>query len=78
MDQFTCQLKCQNIGIVKKLLLLLLLFFVFFKYAFFSFCVTQKKIVLVFQVIGKQGPFIAVRIIKHESFIRNLNEKYLT
>ena len=25
----------------------------FFKYAFFSFCVTQKKIVLVFQVIGK-------------------------
>ena len=76
MDQFTCQLKCQNIGIVKKLLLLLLL--LFFKYAFFSFCVTQKKIVLVFQVIGKKGPFIAVRIIKHESFIRNLNEKYLT
>ena len=50
----------------------------FFKYAFFSFCVTQKKIVLVFQVIGKKGPFIAVRIIKHESLIRNLNEKYLT
>ena len=62
----------------QEIVTIIIIIIFFLNMYFLVFESLRKKIVLVFQVIGKQGPFIAVRIIKHESFIRNLNEKYLT